>query len=365
MKFKFYFLIFVLGIGLGFGTQFLFNKTVEGPKCEAGSRKIASVPPNKEDLSLPVKPSKLVRKNIEKTFTTFANLVPWQEVSLTPPEKVTVKDVLVQTGQKVKKGQALVNFDSKLQDYKAELASLELQLKKEEFQLTQRLAKKNFVSKIELHKKKKMMRIQNLRHQIQELSSNSSIKSPIDGIISEINLKLGDFINDPRKHQITIVDNNAFKINLFLPQEVAKTLNRRSIIDIIHEGQKLESTFGNVVSVSPVLDLKTGTISTQIAAMLPPMGWRGGMYVKVLITLASKRGVLTINNEALVKEKGKSFVFKIINKKDKKIVSKVFPVFGINDGRFTEILSGLNENDKVVLKGQGSLGNLAKVKLVK
>ena len=44
-------------------------------------------------------------KNIEKTFTTFANLVPWQEVSLTPPEKVTVKDVLVQTGQKVKKGQ--------------------------------------------------------------------------------------------------------------------------------------------------------------------------------------------------------------------------------------------------------------------
>ena len=65
----------------------------------------------------------------------------------------------------------------------------------------------NFISKNEMRQKSLNREAQELRYKIEEIQSNKQfMKAPIAGIVSSINLHPGDYINDPSKFSITIVD---------------------------------------------------------------------------------------------------------------------------------------------------------------
>ena len=317
---------------------------------------------------MPVHSAVVGLRDIKKHFTTYGNLKPWKKVVLRPNREMTVKGVMVKVGDVINVGEVLVEFDSELQNEKKKLAEIELKIKNAEFNLTKKLAMNNFISKNEMMQKSLNREAQALRYKIEQIQSNKQfMKAPISGIISSINLNPGDYINDPSKFSITIVDQRKFKVNLFLPPEIAEALQNKAPVEIYRsKGKKKEIKKAKVISVAPTLDLKSGTIKTALGVSKPPSSWRSGMYVKIKITVSSLSGVVAVQNSALVQEKDKMILFKISNKAGKgDFVTKITPKLGDPDGAYTEIKSGLDFFDKIVIKGQGSLKDQSLVTVLK
>ncbi|MDC0255007.1 efflux RND transporter periplasmic adaptor subunit [Bacteriovoracales bacterium] len=317
---------------------------------------------------LPVHTDVLGLRDIKKYFTTYGNLKPWKQVNLKPSRELTVREVRVKVGDYVEVGEVIVEFESELQNEKKKLAAIELKLKNAEFSMTKKLAMKNFISKNEMRQKKLGMEAQALRYKIEQIQSNKQfMKAPISGIISSINLNDGDFINDPSKFTISIVDQEEFKVDLFLPPQVASALQDGVPVEVFRNGLKGEEKVpGSVISIAPTLDLKSGTVKTSLGVSTPPEKWRSGMYVKIKVTVASLEGVLAIKNSALIQEKNKMVAFKVLENPEKgDIAKKVVPLLGASDGRYTEVKSGLEFFDKIVIKGQGSLKDQTIVNVLK
>lgn len=88
---------------------------------------------------------------------------------------------------------------------------------------------------------------------------------------------------------------------------------------------------------------------------------RPGMFAKVKMTITTKEGVLTISKDAIFEKDNKSLVY-VVNSKQVAELREV--QIGARSGNRVEILSGLIENELVVVLGQNKLTPGKKVNIV-
>ncbi|MDR3256673.1 MAG: efflux RND transporter periplasmic adaptor subunit [Endomicrobium sp.] len=88
----------------------------------------------------------------------------------------------------------------------------------------------------------------------------------------------------------------------------------------------------------------------SIKSIRPPKEFRAGMTVTITITLESKKGVLSLPSE-FITDKGqtKTVTVKTGKVKNRQTFETRDVKTGINDGKFAEILSGLNPGELVVV----------------
>jgi multidrug efflux pump subunit AcrA (membrane-fusion protein) len=158
---------------------------------------------------------------------------------------------------------------------------------------------------------------------------------------------------------------------------------------------------GRVRTVSPVIDPKTGAVFVEVAVPTLPPNWVAGLHLQVSIVVEERVDVTNVPNEAIEKDKDEYFVFKIGDPDDfddeettpeteksmpktllarflastsrgpsddelsANRVTKVEIEPGITNGVKTEVKSGLDSSDQVVIRGQSSLRSGMKVKIVK
>jgi macrolide-specific efflux system membrane fusion protein len=100
-------------------------------------------------------------------------------------------------------------------------------------------------------------------------------------------------------------------------------------------------------------DAKTvNNVTTYVVDVLPkttPKTMRSGMTANVSFDIASKENVLLIPNESVKNVEGKNYIL-LPNKNDpnKTILREI--ELGLTDGKKTEIISGINENEIILMK---------------
>ncbi len=320
----------------------------------------------KEDIT-PVKTARALEGSIKNYFHTYTTIQPWKQVKILPMEKARVKKVHVYVGDEVKQGQLLVSLHSRLKKLKKELADLQFKITNSDFLLTQNLARKNFVSKRELEQKKLQLRVTQLHRKIEALENDKTeIRSPIAGTIAEQNLKLGDYISKPDKQSILVVDSSKLLCEIYVPQSLASSLDYETEVWLIRPTKVGEErALGTIDTISPITDPKTGTIKIGIWIDQPPASWQPGMYAKVQITTVQKDKITLVLNHAFVVQEEMKSLFLVQEKLDgSSEVVQVFPSLGISDENYTEVKSEVYPEDQVVVKGQQTLRDNMKVKVI-
>lgn len=352
---------------------------------------------SKTDRPVPVAAEMLQRRLVINQFVTHAALQPKKEVTLRPNGSVTVRDVRVEVGQYVKKGDVLAYTDSEAQALRAELDGIDLNLRNLEYSVTLALAKKSFLSQKEFAQKELEHRASKIRRRLAEIETTGAIKAPIEGIVSEIALKNGDFIDNQQQYYIKIADASSFRVQLFLPQTVAAKLNKGAPVDLsrtrVDEFGKdfTETAMGQVSSIAPVVDPKTGSVMTELEISKVPRGWISGIFVQVAMTIEKSANAVAVPNEAIVFDNDRPFVYRVqaqASTEDRGLAStaavvqtngvdapatvdntervqKVAVKAGLRDSKYTEIIEGLDELDMIVIEGQGNLADGSKVEIVR
>jgi len=173
------------------------------------------------------------------------------------------------------------------------------------------------------------------------------IRAPFDGIIlNDFELAIGSKVTTDSS-VIRIADISKIKCSINIPENKLKDVKDGMIAEITCDtfpGEKFE---GTVSVVNTFIDTSSHTFQTDIIIDNVAQDYKllPGMFAKVfLIQKQSSPKMLTIPSEAISKDNTVMIV-----KNNKISIQKI--IVGVNDGKNTAIIEGLNEGDIVVING--------------
>ncbi len=116
---------------------------------------------------------------------------------------------------------------------------------------------------------------------------------------------------------------------------------------------------GHIARIFPTMQASTHTFTVEVNVANADRQLRPGMYSRVTINFGATHNV-TVPDGSVVKQQGSGVRTVFVLQEDGTVKEAVVTLGRHFDEKY-EILSGLKEGDKVVVKGQSSLRNGEKV----
>lgn len=302
-----------------------------------------------------------------KIATVKSELIPQDEVytatvesdvknNITPNMQLRIEKILVDVGDRVSKGQAIVLLDQ------ASLRQLQLQIEnvRMEFNRSKQLYEVGGASKTEYDNAK--MQLDILETQYKQMSRNTTLNAPISGVVTARNYDSGDMYNG--QPILTIEQTDKVKLNINVSENRYKNVKNGMNVNITLDAYEGENFTGKVTIVSPNIDPSTHTFPVEVTINNASQKVRPGMFARATINFGSQKHVL-IPDEALVKQIGAGDRYVYVYDSSKQTVSYNKIELGKHIGKTYEIFSGVAEGQQVVVAGQARLANGVKVKVVK
>ncbi len=274
-----------------------------------------------------------------------------------------VENLKVDIGDKVKKGDILLSIDQNtskqnIQEAYANVSKAKAQLKNAEFNYKRysKLYKNKVISQQQFLKIKTDYKtaLSAYKQAVAGLKTSQSalkysiIKSPIDGIVSQKYVNNGD-ITSMFQPLIKISRTNALQVIANIDE---KTLNSINSLGYIKVEIKDKTVNIKVSHIAPALDSAARTLT--IKADLPnTIHAKPGEFAYVIVKEKTKP-VIVVHKDAITTHGGIKGVF-VVDQNNKAYFRMVR--VGNSHNNYTEILSGLLPNEKVVLNPPLSLKN--------
>ena len=188
-----------------------------------------------------------------------------------------------------------------------------------------------------------------------------NIRAPFKGVIVTlpyftpgIDVASGEII-------VGMMDYSQMYMEIALPENAIEKVKVGQKVLVTNYNIKSDTLSGTVSQLSPAINEETRTFSGYIAINNPELKLRPGMFAKGEIITLQRDSVLFIPKEIVNARRGMRNVFTV---EQNRAVEKYIKT-GISDDRYTEVTEGLNEGDKIVIKGYEFLRNRGKVKIMK
>jgi HlyD family secretion protein len=191
------------------------------------------------------------------------------------------------------------------------------------------------------------------------LLSYSEIRSPIDGVVTDRPLYVGDLAtaNQPI---LTVMDLSRLIAKSHIPQSEAAVLKVGNPAELKVPGLE-EPIKGRVSLVSPALDPGSTTIEVWVEASKPNPALKPGMTVEVSMTAKTVKDALVVPTPAVFKNSdGADYV--LLAGSDGHAHLKTVQA-GVRNAEFTQIVSGVVVNDPVITSGGYALPDNTQVKV--
>jgi multidrug efflux pump subunit AcrA (membrane-fusion protein) len=180
-----------------------------------------------------------------------------------------------------------------------------------------------------------------------------SVRSPLRGIVTRLDVRLGDPV-EPDRALLEIADLSDLHAIARVPEHAAGRIAVGATARVVVSATPEKNFEGKLLRFGTVADPDTGTLGAVFAIANPEGRLRPGMRAEFSIIVATRANVLRIPRSALQGEPAKRFVF-VKHLDLPNAFVKVPVAIGQSDERFVEILSGLLPADDVVTEGAYSL----------
>jgi multidrug efflux pump subunit AcrA (membrane-fusion protein) len=192
--------------------------------------------------------------------------------------------------------------------------------------------------------------------------SYSEIKSPIDGVVTDRPLYVGDLAtaNQPL---LTVMNISKLIAKGHIPQSEATQLKVGNPAQLKVPGLD-EPIEGKVTLVSPALDPGSTTIEVWVEAKKPNPAMLPGITVQVAMTAKTVKDAVVVPAAAVYKNPEGNGNYVLVAGTDDKAHQKPVQV-GIRNGEDAQIASGINSGDPVIISGGYAVPDGTKIKVEK
>ena len=192
--------------------------------------------------------------------------------------------------------------------------------------------------------------------------SYSEIKSPIDGVVTDRPLNLGDLAmaNQPL---LTVMNISRLIAKGHIPQSEAAQLKVGNPAQLKVPGMD-DPIEGKVTLVSPALDPGSTTIEVWVEAKKTNPNLRPGITVQVAMVAKTVKEAVVVPAAAVYKNPEGNGNYVLVAGTDDKAHVKPVQV-GIRNGEDAQIASGINAGDPVITSGGYAVPDGTKIKVEK
>ena len=185
--------------------------------------------------------------------------------------------------------------------------------------------------------------------------NNATIKSPLNGIITNQNINLGQVVS-PGVTLISMVDTSILKMKSTVTQDKLPTLSIGQKMSIIIDSYPDRIFKGTITSIGPIA-VSTGEVFPIEISMQNEMGLMAGLSAHTSLIHRTK-GII-VPTSSIIQSNGESHVFVIKND----IAARRLVKIGLQNDSETEILAGLNQGERVAVNNVIVLADKMPVKV--
>jgi RND family efflux transporter MFP subunit len=294
-------------------------------------------------------------KEIEQVYELSATVQPEVKNSIAPSSPGRIRQILVEIGQSVSKGQKLVQMDV------ANLSNLETQIEnvKRSYNRVQELFSVGGASQQELDNAKVQLDL--AQTNLKNMTENTFLISPISGIVTARNYDNGDMYSG-QMPLLTVMQINPVKLVVNVSESHYSQIKPGMPIDVKFDVFKDQNFQGKVSLIYPIINEQTRTFSVEIKLNNSNNKVRPGMFARVTLELGKAKRVV-VSDQSIVKQSGSGSKFVYVYNNGKVVFKQV--ELGRRIGNESEIISGLMAGEQIVIAGQSKLidggnANLAK-----
>lgn len=277
-----------------------------------------------------------------------------------------VQKVLVDEGQKVKKGQPLFKLETQSLSQDAEAAKAAVNAAQVEVDKLVPLVEKGIISNIQLETQKaKLLQAKSNYNSIMANIDYATVRSQIDGYVGAIPFREGSLISPTNDIPMTTVSDITqvyayFSMNESEYLDFLQTTNGKTLQDklnnfpkvslILANGQeyplqgKIETSIGQI-------NQNTGTVSFRAVFDNPNQLLTNGNSGKIKIPTIYEN-VMVVPQEATYEQQGQVMVFKL--GENNSVSTSMIKIKATVDNLYV-VESGITEGDKIVASGVGKL----------
>ncbi|MCR8667394.1 efflux RND transporter periplasmic adaptor subunit [Aestuariibaculum sp. M13] len=279
-----------------------------------------------------------------------------------------IQKVLIDEGQKVKKGQPLFKLETQSLSQDAEAAKANVNAAQVEVDKLVPLVEKNIISEVQLETAKaQLLQAKSNYNSIVANIGYATVTSPVDGYVGAIPYREGALVSATSAKPLTTVasiDNvyaffamNETEYLNFIQKTEGKTLqdkvnNFPKVNLLLANGQEYEEQ-GAIQTVTGQIDPTTGTVSFRAMFGNPNLLIANGNSGTVEIP-TNYNQVVVVPQSATYEQQGQTFVYKV--NQDNTVSATLITVKDKTDALYV-VSSGVNAGDKIVVKGIGKLRN--------
>ncbi len=329
------------------------------PACQQHD-KDSTANEDEESPPVPVEISKPTRGDVYAVYSGTAPIEAFAEADVVAKVNGEIRKILAEEGDEVRKGQVLAQLDG--DRLRLELRESEAKLRKlqRDYERNLDLKGKGLISEGDFEKIKFEMDALQASYNLAKLELDyTQIKAPIQGVIAERYIKLGNTINvgDP-VFRVTSLD--PLVAYLHVPEREYRHIEAGQVVTIEVDALQGEPIVASVSRVSPIVDPVTGTFKITVEIVDSARRIKPGMFGRISVVYDKHENALQLPRSALVEDAGQTSVFVV---EDDVAIKKVIQT-GFSDRGMIEIVAGLMDGENVVTVGQLALKPDAKVTVV-
>lgn len=319
----------------------------------------------------PQKPTSVEVAKVEATklvdeTQSVGSLRSYQGVVMRPEVGGRVSQILFKDGQRVKKGQILVQFDDQLPVAQLMQAKAEMSIAQANHTRNKELVAQNFISKRSLDESEAALQVAEAKLSLAQATlQRLKVIAPFDGVAGLRQINVGDYLKDGAD-MVNVEDIDAVLLDFRLAERFQTKIKPGQKAQVSFDALPGKQFSAVVQAIDPLIDANGRSIGVRGCIDNRQMQLRPGMFARVSAVFGERENALVIPEEAIVPQGGRTFVVKVVAgaNKDELISERVAVKVGLRQPGKVEILEGLYLGDTVVVAGQQRLqkdGTLVKV----
>jgi membrane fusion protein (multidrug efflux system) len=280
-----------------------------------------------------------------------------QNVNATAQAPGIISSINVHPGQHVGRGQTLAILDAGAIEQQIKALEPQLALQKSLYERQQKLWAQNIGTEIQLMSSKAQYEaMSKQKAALQAQRGMYSIKSPISGVVDQVNLKVGDAVA-PGQNGIHVVNTDKLKVLATLGENYLGKVHQGDMANLVFPdmGDTIKRKLSYVArAVDPVS--RSFQVEVQIGSN---KNLHPNMSCKMQIANYENKTALVVPVQVIQKTAGGDMVYVVDGKVAKSVIIKT----GRNSNGMVEVLEGLAAGDKVITEGYQEVDNGEAVKI--
>ena len=307
-----------------------------------------------EEVKVLTKTTTAEKQTISLMEEYTSEVIAYKENNITPAASgVHIDRILVDVGDKVKKGQLLITLNPTQYNQ----ARVNLKLLEDNLNRLKPVYEAGGISAQEFDQIKAQYDVQ--KEVVENLKKNIEVLSPISGVVTARNNEAGDlFMNQPVLHIMQI---NPLKVVANIPEQFFSHVKRGMEVSLKLDAYPEEEFKGQVELIHPAINTTTRTFAVEVRVPNSSERLRPGMFSRTFFDMGKREGVM-VPDVAVLKQVGSSERYVYVIKEG--VAERRRVEVGRQVGQQVELLSGVEPGEEVAITALSRLENGAKVEIV-